>query len=1071
MNFWSRAPRSQICSSCRRECIRRITDRRMRGDRAQGFQTKADGKRTKSVNPTVAEVPAATCMASGKSLRRARRKTGTSTVFLAGYATIIATVAAANADRKVRYREDMGRRLDEAREDLARALHDPAPLEYNLTIGLPPSSVPSSTLDGTQKAPAPTVTNTPMTTSPNKVIEAIKAICVPPAQLRTHAAQARQREAYLTWLHAQFGLKRRWWTKRPEPDAGLESLAEGMMQEELTSQETLLEGQREPRLAAQFTRLTEATNRLVDSLVEEGHRIGSLGDPAVQKASMEGLSSPWHAMKLLRSEGYPNFRLPDLDPVATTTARLEANVAAKNIFENWSQARIWGRPRPSTIDIAMRRKAVSPEVWNAKEVKFWVAKLCYNMLVSSAPPGIHNYNILMLGFISVGQHTLARIVADSLLYDTRMLPTQQTLVCLLHQARAQGDLVAFHRVLRRLAALDQNGIRIRRRAIPDIIRSRADRDWARANDVNISKGYVVQRAVVDGPITEAIITGLLSLDQVRHAAVVFAAHLDSCSKMDTRTLNSILNPVLDAVDIPAARALLRGFAQNASIITDMLMSDSRSARKLSMRIKLLLAIATAPEPALYAQPEHEIPEQFHQNAKAWMEPNFAQSELADDDRAASNDAASSQESQPWTDNPQSPRMSDEFPELMYARKLYEERKPLTKSQTRLLKKYSDRPAYHETTATTAVPQHVNPAAVLMMNGGRQGSNRRNFGTGIDQLSSAILIAEVYHYLGRLSQIVNAAHGALQADKKEFTANVDSWIREFTNLAATPHKHRYEQEQYRRMARLKAVEQTTEAVLSACSHVMESFMATVTADLAATSAAAAAAKAKAESDALQFNLGFSFMSIFQTFLRRTNVPFSLRLGTYLLAQKATQPAADGSSVGDAKSHTSAADVESSEAEKEEITDDMDALPDEPPPRSSLPFSLSPSLAQQIALLERHLTEDMPAISALLEARLKEILLQAVFPQEENSRNSLAKSMALRRRASTMSLEALLQARHLLLEHGAHLEDLPPVLSVVEGQLTEKDVPASPEQPRDAEQTQDPTETKESYGIFQMGTILS
>ncbi|CAK7267532.1 hypothetical protein SEPCBS57363_002633 [Sporothrix epigloea] len=983
----------------------------------------------------------------------------------------MATVAAANADRKVRHREDMGRRLDEARQDLARVLHDPAPLDYNLTIGLPPSSVYDSTLDGTQKAPAPTVANTPMTTSPNKVIEAIKAICVPPAQLRTHAAQAKQREAYLTWLHAHFGLRRRWWTKRPEPDAGLESLAEGMMQEELASQETLLEGQREPRIAIQFKKMTEATNRLVDNLVEEGHRIGSLGDPAVQKASMEGLSSPWHAMKLVRSDGYPNYRLPDLDPVATTTARLEANDAARNIFENWSQARIWGRPRPSTIDVAMRRKAVSPEVWNAKEVKFWVAKLCYNMLVSPAPPGIHNYNILMLGFISVGQHTLARIVADSFLFDTQLLPTQQTLVCLLHQARAQGDLVAFHRVLRRLAALDQYGLRIRRRAIPDVIRSRVDREWAGSNDVNLAGGYVVQRAIVDGPITEAIISGLLSLDQVRHAAVVFAAHLDSCSKMDTATLNSILDPVLDAVDIPAARALLRGFAQNASIITDMLMSDSRSARKLAMRIKLLLAIATAPEPALHAQSGYGHPAHYQQRAKVQMEPKYADSDPADDDEADFPDAAYTEESDSGTDDARLSSISNELPELMYARELYKDGKELTKSQTRLLKKYGSSATSQETTETMAEPQYIDSTAVLMMDGVRQGSNRRNYGTGIDQLSSAILIADVNHYLGRLSQIVNAAHGALQVDEDDFAATAESWIREFTNLAASPHTHRYEQEQYRRMARLKAVEQTTEAVLSACSHVMESFMATVTADLAATSAAAAAAKAEAESDALQWKLGFSFMSIFRQFLRRTNLPFSLRLGTYLLAQKVTQPAAIESSGNGVEGHESAAAADFSEEDSVRAYEDMAANFDEPPTTSSLPFSLSPSLAQQIALLERHLNEDMPAISSLHEARLKEILLQAVFPQEENSRNSLEQSIALRQRASTMSLEALLQARHLLLEYGAKLRDEPPVLSIAEGQPYEGNATASPEQQQDVEQIRNPAEPRQSSGVFQMGTIFS
>ncbi|CAK7227554.1 hypothetical protein SCUCBS95973_006579 [Sporothrix curviconia] len=1006
----------------------------------------------------------------------------------------MATVAAADADRKVRHREDMGRRLDDARQDLARILHDPAPLDYNLTIGLPPSSVDDWTPDGNRTVPAPTIANTPTTTSPNEVTEAIKAICVPPAQLRSHAAQAKQREAYLTWLHSHFGLKRRWWSKRPEPDAGLEVLAEALLQEEMALQETLLEGQREPRLAVQFERMTEATNRLVDNLVEEGHRIGSFGDPAAQKASMESLESPWHAMKLLRSDGYPNFRLPDLDPVATTNARLEANDAARRVFDNWAQARIWGRPRTSAIDLAMRRKVVSPAVWNAKEVKFWVAKLCYNMLVSPAPPGIHNYNLLMLGFISVGQHTLAQVVAESLLYDTRMLPTQQTLVCLLHQARAQGDLVNFHRVLRRLVALNQNGMRIRRRAIPDVARSRIDHEWARSNDVNLAGGYVVQRATVDGPVTDAIIMGLLSLDQVRHAAVVFAAHLNRCSKMDAATLNTILNPVLDAVDIPAARVLLRGFAQNASIITDMLMSDDRSARKLSRKIRTLLAIATAPEPALQAQPRQDgsAGQQGQPRAEVQMEPTYLESELVDKTEAETEaetetdaqDAAYMQESAGWgaEDDYYPAEDPNDLPQLMYARKLYEERQSLSKAQLRLLKKYGTSTVSQDVAAAaTEEPldhteaQYIDAAAPFMLNGPNQRSSHANFGTGIDQLSSALFVSDATHYLGRLSRIVKAAHRAVQLNEDEFAARADFWINDFTNLAALPYKHRYEQEQYRRMARLKAVEQTAEAVLSACSHVMEAFMETVTADLAATSAAAAAADAEAESEALQAKSGRSFLSIFQSFLQRTSVPFSLRLSTYLSATQATaQQAATAGGAGDLEESKSAAGAKSAQDASGEWGP---AGFDEPPAPSSMPFSFSPSLAQQTALLERHLTEDMPAVSALLEGRFKELLLQAVFPQKENSRCSLEESMALRRRASAMSLEALLEARHLLLEYDARLEDKPPVLTITEGgpggegprvQLKPQQ---EDEQKQGEEQTRDSTEPRQQYGIFQMGAIFS
>lgn len=1093
-SFWSWAPQSNICRSCRRECIRRSIERRVLtghvpAGRVRSFHADAMSRRAAATGLVIAGTSTATHPTGSRPTRRARRKVGSTDVFAAFYTTIMATVAAADAERKVRRRRDQGQRLDEARQDLARILHDPSPLDYNLTSGLPPSSVGDWPPSDNPTVPAPTIVNTPTTTSRHSVIEAVKAICVPPAQLRRHAAETKQREAYLTWLHAQFGIRRRWWWPRPAPDAGLEVLAEAMLEEEMATQYTLLEGQREPQLAVHFAKMTEATNRLVDSLIEEGHRIGSFGDPVAQRRSMESLESPWHAMRMLRSDGYPSFRLPDLDPVATTQARLKTNDAARNIFQSWSEARIHGRPRASALKMAIGlQHTVSADVWNAKEVKFWVAKLCYNMLVGTAPPGIHNYNTLMLGFISVGQHTLAQIVAESLLFDTRLLPTQQTLVCLLHQARAQGDLVGFHRVLRRIVALDPRGVKIRRRAIPDVAHYRLQHEWARSNDVNLAAGYVVQRAAVDGPVVEAIISGLLSLDQARHAAVVFSAYLDDCIHMDVPTLNAVLNPVLDAVDIPGARVLLRGFAKNASIVTKLLMSEERSARKLTMRMRMLIAIATAPEPALQAQPKQE--RRRPRGRRAWeqrLAPMAVQEEAEVDGlglEAQENESWAEAEAEADEEDDYTEPTPDELPELVYARKLRAEGKPLSKSQIRMLKRYAAATAASQSLEMTPddarrdSQQWLDSAANYMFNGAGYGYSTAygRYGSGVDQLATALFVADTQQYLTRLSNILGRAQAAIHADEDAFAFRADAWSNQLASLREQPRKHRHEQEQYRRMARLKAVDQTAEAVLSSCSHIMEQFMATVTADLAATAAAAAAAEAAAESEALQAKTtSYSFLSILESFLNRKALPFGVRMAAYLStaqAYQANKADADQTSQAEIDQASKAdqtapindawseAEAEADLAEANWAEDDhINPLPPTLP--SLLPFSLSPSLAQQTVLLERHLTEDMPAVTALFEGQLKETLLQAVFPIEENSRNSLEETFALRRRALDMSLDALMEARLHLIKYGATIvdEEGAPVLAITDGS----------EKATAAESTT--AECKDEYGVIRMGAALS
>ena len=59
------------------------------------------------------------------------------------------------------------------------------------------------------------------------------------------------------------------------------------------------------------------------------------------------------------------------------------------------------------------------------------AKICYNLLVSDVPPGIRNYNSLILGFSELNEHNLARAVVDSFLFKSQLKPTRATMLCLL----------------------------------------------------------------------------------------------------------------------------------------------------------------------------------------------------------------------------------------------------------------------------------------------------------------------------------------------------------------------------------------------------------------------------------------------------------------------------------------------------------------------------------------------------------------------------------------------------------------------------------------------------------------
>lgn len=590
--IWSQALRGHICCNCRRSMHR-------------SFHSNALNVHLRPV------ARRSTTSARSIGARNGRRKIGASEVFTAFYTSIMATAALADASHKDRRRKDLDQRIIEARKDLARVLRESSLADCNIALNTEGLGLLL------QKGDDMSGTSINMT-SHRTMVEGLESICISLRQLMRHESRAKLQDSHLSWLHMQFGLRRRWWTQRPAANTGLDDIEAALHAEEhaLTDctdctagnrqQEEVKEGnQREPQTLLQFSKMAEATNRLVDELLVEANRLGHPDSIAAQKAAMESLDSPWTAIRMLRSDGYPMYRHPELAPEGTLEARLAANTAMRQIFQDWEYTKAYG-PLPTSF-LSGRRQP--EENWYQKRIKFWVAKLCYNLLVSTAPPGVHNYNALVLGFTRVGEHSLAELVVNSFLYQSRLLPTRQTLVCLLQHYRARGDLVGFYRVIRRLVAVDARGAKIRRRTLADLRLRPHLRGWAKTHDVAVTDGYVVQRANIDAPLFNAILTGLLSLGQVRHAALAFANFLNDCCGIDPEVLNRVANCVLDAVDVPAARALLQGLVENASLVTPMLLSETRYARKLSFKIRLLLSVASASEPSWRLQTQHQTLDQ------------------------------------------------------------------------------------------------------------------------------------------------------------------------------------------------------------------------------------------------------------------------------------------------------------------------------------------------------------------------------------------------------------------------------------------------------------------------------
>jgi len=490
--------------------------------------------------------------ATNAGVRRAttkapRRKVSVADVFTACYTTIMAVAAVADASHKDERRRKLDRRLENAKSDLARVMRMAPELEQsarNASTSTPRSPTPSSGL-----------------------VEALASICVSDGRLRRQVEDAARRDRRRDRMHLEFGVRR-----RPYHDAVLGSLGrvgEAVAAEELRTQTR----RREPASIEQLSRNSGMMDGLVDDLMSRAYVRDFPDDLEARRRWVQSLDGAWTALRLLRSEGYPSYKPPSTDPAWTAEVRRELNEGIRALFLRWEE----------------RREARTARSLEAK-VHVWVAKICHNLLVAAVPPGIQTYNELILGFTRLGEHDLAQVVVKSFLDYSQMLPTQQTLVCLLHHYRAVGNIFGFYGMIRRFVGADKRGIKLRRAPVKAVAEDPFLFRWARASDIAITDNLVVERARIDDDVFDALVKGLLSFGQVTHAAIVFASNFRSGVGMPV--LMDLVERILGSLDVTAAHILLRRFVENVDLVRPLILRPGSYARRLTGNLWLLVAMAS-----------------------------------------------------------------------------------------------------------------------------------------------------------------------------------------------------------------------------------------------------------------------------------------------------------------------------------------------------------------------------------------------------------------------------------------------------------------------------------------------
>ncbi|KAK2606937.1 hypothetical protein N8I77_005656 [Diaporthe amygdali] len=325
---------------------------------------------------------------------------------------------------------------------------------------------------------------------------------------------------------------------------------------------------REPLTNQQFERYHDMMNKLVDSLIIQSYYDETPGDPEAARRSLDSLDSAWTAIRLLRSEGYPRYNHPGVDPTAAEKGRANLTAMLRKLFDSWNET---------------------------TRSKYQVAKICYNLLVCPVPPSIHHYNTLILGFTRKRMHHLSDLVVESLLDESRLRPNSQTVACLLLHYQHKNDLLGFYGIIRRMMAIDNRGLLTRRRWYEETLQIPDLRKWAKQPEVTTSlKGnWVIERPMRNRDIYEGLVCGLLHFGRVKDAAKVFVASLQEKWGISVELFIQLLRQCLYTLDAPAADILVRGFIGNAGVMTALILREN-CPRKLAEHLYPLLNIGKPP---------------------------------------------------------------------------------------------------------------------------------------------------------------------------------------------------------------------------------------------------------------------------------------------------------------------------------------------------------------------------------------------------------------------------------------------------------------------------------------------
>ncbi|RDW72138.1 hypothetical protein BP5796_08172 [Coleophoma crateriformis] len=191
----------------------------------------------------------------------------------------------------------------------------------------------------------------------------------------------------------------------------------------------------------------------------------------------------------------------------------------------------------------------------ASDLDLLLAKVCYNLLICTAPPQIDTFNLLIASLTRQDAPHKAEIVVKFILYNTSLVPTQKTIQYMLDVYRAKKDAKEFRHIIQRMAA--REGSMKLSRPLNSAIGMPMLSSWAKGKKYRLKNGYFHEIVQKNASIYDSLILGSIELLDVRDAVRYTRAALREGISITGTVLAKLVKKLQVKRDVLAAWSLLQ----------------------------------------------------------------------------------------------------------------------------------------------------------------------------------------------------------------------------------------------------------------------------------------------------------------------------------------------------------------------------------------------------------------------------------------------------------------------------------------------------------------------------------